>query len=122
RLFRPSETEFRKPPVPKQSLGTRSACLLFIVCASVFGAAAAPPPAGSELAAVYFGPGGPVRVTFHVTLDGRPVETVWAEVVDALFTFCDTNGDGVLDSAERAVFAPPRQRMRATDVAPADSG
>ena len=82
----------------------------------------APTPAGSQLAAVYFGPGGPVRLTLHVTIDGRSAETVWAEAVDALFNFCDTNGDGLLDAAERAVFAPPRQRMRATDVVSADAG
>jgi hypothetical protein len=75
---------------------------------------------GSILAAVYFGPAGPVRLTFHVTLDGRPVDAVWAEAVDSLFNFCDANGDGVLDAAEWAVFAPPR-RMRASDVNSADA-
>jgi Ca2+-binding EF-hand superfamily protein len=73
-------------------------------------------PAGSVREAVSFGPGGPVRVKFHVMLDGRPVDMVWAEAVDALFNLCDRNHDGVLDAAERAVFAPPR-RMRAQDVA-----
>ena len=78
-------------------------------------------PAGSRLDAVCFGPAGPVRLTFHVTVDGRPVDAVWAEAVDALFKFCDTNGDGVLDATERVVFAPPR-RMRATEVSTADAG
>jgi Ca2+-binding EF-hand superfamily protein len=98
-----------------------AAVMLGLLAAVVAADPQAPAPAGSTLAAVYFGPDGPVRMTFHVTIDGRPVDAIWAEAADALFNFCDTNGDGVLDSAERAVFAPPR-RMRAMDMVSADAG
>ncbi len=70
----------------------------------------APPEApGSVRDVVYFGPSGPVRLRFHIAIGGRPADAVWAEAIDALFAFCDRNGDGVLDERERAVFAPPRR-------------
>jgi Ca2+-binding EF-hand superfamily protein len=92
-------------------------CLLCVLFTSAVSSADNPAPAGSVREAIYFGPAGPVRLRFHVTLDGRPVDAVWAEAVDELFKLCDRNGDGMLDAAERAVFAPPR-RMRAADVVP----
>jgi Ca2+-binding EF-hand superfamily protein len=70
-------------------------------------------PSASVRDAVYFGPAGPVRIRLHVSIDGRPADTVWNEALDALFALRDANGDGALDAAERAplVTAPrvPRE-------------
>jgi Ca2+-binding EF-hand superfamily protein len=80
--------------------------------------AADPPaaPAASVREVVYFGPAGPVRIRLHVSLDGRPADAVWNEAVEALFTFCDRNGDGVLDQAERAAFVTPNRPPRDIEV------
>lgn len=99
---------------------------LMLITLGVLGGAALfvradPPSTGTVLRAIYFGPAGPVRIIFHITIDGRPVDAVWAEALDGLFTFCDTNGNGVLDATERAVFAPPR-RMRAANLPPNNVG
>jgi Ca2+-binding EF-hand superfamily protein len=90
-------------------------------------AAPDPPAASAEPArdareAVYFGPGGPVRIRTHVKFAGRPVDAVWATAVNRLFDLCDKNGDGILDAAERAVFAPPPRRGRPAPAAAPDEG
>jgi Ca2+-binding EF-hand superfamily protein len=70
-------------------------------------------PAGTPREAIYFGSAGPVRIQFHVTIAGRSADAVWADAVDKLFTYCDRNGDGVLDASERAFFAPPKRNREA---------
>jgi Ca2+-binding EF-hand superfamily protein len=89
------------------------------------GAAPEPPlPAATGASVrevVYFGGGAPVRMRFHISLAGRPVDEVWAEAVGKLFAFCDRNGDGALDAAERSALVAPR-RTRASAVAVPDAG
>src|SRR5947209_5540165 len=79
------------------------------------GAADPPAPAASVRDAVYFGPAGPVRIRLHISIDGRSADAAWDAAVDGLFAHCDRNGDGVLDTAERAAFAPPARRPRELD-------
>jgi Ca2+-binding EF-hand superfamily protein len=69
---------------------------------------------------VYWGPGGPIRIRLHLYIAARPADTVWSAAVSALFTFCDRNGDGVLDAAEQAPFVEPR-RGRDQQIVPDDS-
>jgi Ca2+-binding EF-hand superfamily protein len=84
---------------------------------AVVGAADPPAaPAASVREVVYFGPAGPVRIRLHVSLDGRPADAVWNEAVESLFVFCDRNGDGVLDPAERAAFMTPTRPPRDIEV------
>jgi Ca2+-binding EF-hand superfamily protein len=77
------------------------------------GTAWADEPAGQDV--VYFSADGPVRVRFTATIDGRPAEAVWREALDKLFALCDRDGDGQLDSKERAVFNQPRTAYRLVD-------
>jgi Ca2+-binding EF-hand superfamily protein len=66
------------------------------------------PAEGSVREIAYFGRGGPVRLHLQIQIDGRSADAVWKEAVDALFAFCDKNGDGELDAAELAIFARPQ--------------
>lgn len=79
-------------------------------------ASAQPPaakgPAASVREAVYFGPAGPVRIRLHISIDGRPVDVVWAEAVNGLFAHRDRDNNGQLDAAERTPFAPPARKGR----------
>src|SRR5207302_11248608 len=87
-----------------------AAAVLGLGLLAVVGEAQPPAPAGSPASvreAVYFGPAGPVRIRLHVSIDGRPADAVWAEAIDALFAFCDRNGDVVLDPAGLAAVARP---------------
>ena len=59
---------------------------------------------------VYWGAGGPIRIRLHLQIDGRSVDSAWSDAVQALFKFCDRNGDGILDSTELAPFSEPRGR------------
>ena len=90
-----------------------AALALALLAASTALLPAEPPPAagreGSPYEILYFGRGGPAHFRLHVLLDGRPADAVYAEAVEALFAFCDRNGDGELDAAEQAVLAPPRR-------------
>lgn len=70
--------------------------------------AAAPDPAGRAYTALYLGRGGPAHLQLHVQVNGRPADAVWIDAVQALFTFCDRDGDGQLDPVEQAVFTSPR--------------
>jgi Ca2+-binding EF-hand superfamily protein len=69
---------------------------------------AGPPPA-SQYEIAYFGLDGPARLRLLVSIDGRPADAVWQEAMDALFAFCDRNGDGELDATEQTILAPPRR-------------
>src|SRR5262249_18308964 len=76
---------------------------------------AEPPPAArrgspaSPYDILYFGRGSPAHFRLHVLMDGRPVDAVYAEAVEALFAFCDRDGDGELDAVEQTVLTPPRR-------------
>jgi Ca2+-binding EF-hand superfamily protein len=48
----------------------------------------------------------PVLVRMHVTIDGKPFQTVWEEFVEYVFKSLDRDGDGVL-SKEEAARTPP---------------
>ncbi len=61
---------------------------------------------------VYFGPAGPVRIRLQISIDGRPVDGVWLDAINALFAFRDRDNDGFLDVAERAPFALPTRAAR----------
>jgi Ca2+-binding EF-hand superfamily protein len=52
----------------------------------------------------------PVLVRLHVTVDGKPFQTVWEEFVEYLFKSLDGDGDGVL-SAEEAAHVPPASML-----------
>ena len=58
---------------------------------------------------VYWGAGGPTRIRLRLRIAGRPADLLWSEAVEALFAFCDRNGDGVLDPAEYAPFVEQRR-------------
>src|SRR5215472_10545960 len=94
----------------------RSAALTLAVLAALSALLSAePPPAArrgspaSPCEILYFGRGGPAHFRLHVLMNGRPADAVYAEAVEALFAFCDRDGDGELDAAEQAVLAPPRR-------------
>lgn len=72
--------------------------------------------ASSLQEAVYFGPAGSVRIRMHISVDGRPIETVWNEAIDGVFAFRDLNGDGGLDETERAPFDTPTRRVRDVEL------
>ena len=69
-----------------------------------------PKPSASIRDLIYWGAGGPVRIRLHLQVNDRPVDAVWSEAVNALFAFCDRNGDGVLEGEELAPFNEPRSR------------
>jgi Ca2+-binding EF-hand superfamily protein len=48
----------------------------------------------------------PVLVCMHVTIDGKPFQTVWEEFVEYVFKSLDRDGDGML-SKEEAERTPP---------------
>ncbi|OWK36113.1 EF-hand domain-containing protein [Fimbriiglobus ruber] len=98
-----------------RTIGTTLTAVILAVVSLAAAEPAPAPVAGSVRDVVYFGPGGPYRVRLHVAIDGKPVDAGWAAAVDALFAFCDRNGDGVLDQAERALLAPPALR-RGRDI------
>ena len=87
---------------------------------AVFFAAAEPPVSATASVrdVVYFGPAGPVRIRFHLSIDGRPADTAWADAIDAMFAFRDGNADGFLDAAERAPFAAQVRPGRDLDFSP----
>jgi Ca2+-binding EF-hand superfamily protein len=102
-----------------QRIRANSATLIAFMMIAGVGAANPPAPAtptASVRDAVYFGPAGPVRIRFLLSIGGRPADTVWTEAIDGLFAFCDRNGDGVLDPTERAIFSPPTDRRRELDL------
>ena len=70
-----------------------------------------PLPNASVRDILYLGRGGPTRLCLHMTIAGRPVDAVWSEAVTALFTFCDRNGDGMLDAKELEPFSEPRRAL-----------
>jgi hypothetical protein len=98
----------------------RSAVLaLAVLAARTAPLSAELPPAaqhGSPCEILYFGRGGPAHFRLHVLLDRRPADAVYAEAVEALFAFCDRNGDGELDAGERAVLTSPPRRGRQREI------
>lgn len=66
--------------------------------------------------AIFFSSDGPVRVRYTATIEGRAANTVWHESLTKLFAFCDRNGDGFLDSRERAAFNRPRMAYSFVDA------
>ncbi len=93
------------------------ACRAAAVLAAVCGAAAClvadepnkPHDPVTSRTLVYLGPGGPVRIRVDGRIGGRPVDAVWSEAVEALFTFADRNGDGVLEGPELTPFLATRR-------------
>jgi Ca2+-binding EF-hand superfamily protein len=89
-------------------------CVYFVLHLS--GTSAEPPlPIAQTFSvreAVYFGPAGPVRIRFHISIDGRPADAVWNDAINSLFTFCDRDGDGSLNMAERGPFVTPTRAGR----------
>lgn len=105
------------------SARTSAVAVLGLTLFAAIRAADPPPTAPSPVAptasvrdVVYFGPAGPVRIRLHVSIDGRPVDTVWTEAIDALFALRDTNSDGSLDTAERAPFVTAPRVPREPEV------
>ena len=101
----------------------RRTALLFLVVSCLLSPAswsqadpAPAAPAASVRDVIYFGPAGPVRIRLRVSLDGRPADAVWNKAVESLFAYRDRNGDGVLDTQERAAFTAPTRPPRDIDV------
>jgi hypothetical protein len=69
----------------------------------------APAAPGTAQDLIFFTGDGPVRVRVSVTIGGRPAEELWRAALDALFGYCDRNGDGSLDAKERQVFQNGRR-------------
>ncbi|HJZ56711.1 MAG TPA: EF-hand domain-containing protein, partial [Gemmataceae bacterium] len=69
----------------------------------------APAAPGTAQDLIFFTGDGPVRVRVSVTIAGRPAEEVWRAALDALFGYCDRNGDGSLDANERQAFQSGRR-------------
>ncbi len=55
----------------------------------------------------------PVLVRLHVTIDGKPFQTVWEEFVASMFKSLDRDGDGFLN-ADEAIHTPPAGVLFAT--------
>ena len=53
---------------------------------------------------IYWGGRTGSHSLLQLQVNDRPVDAVWSEAVNALFAFCDRNGDGVLEGEELAPF------------------
>jgi Ca2+-binding EF-hand superfamily protein len=58
---------------------------------------------------VWFAEKRPVLLRLHLTVDGRPLASVWDDYVTRIFNYLDANGDGFLDKVEA-------QRVPSADV------
>ena len=117
RLARPCSTSpltrAGKPPVAPRSWRVIAAVLLGSLAGALLAAdPPAPPRRATAQDLLFFTADGPVRVRLSVTLDGKPAEDVWRAALDGLFAFCDRNGDGSLESSERAAFTDSGRRDR----------
>lgn len=88
--------------------GAFASCLACVV--ALARPADAPGSSESIRDLVYWGAGGPIRIRLHLQINERSVDATWSEAVEALFKFCDRNGDGILDPTELAPFNEPRGR------------
>jgi len=53
---------------------------------------------------------GPVRVKLMISVEKQTAEASWRAAVDALFDFCDRDGNGSLSAAERSAFVNKNNR------------
>lgn len=88
----------------------RMACCFLAAALAVLPAAAAG-GTGTGHSLVFVGPERPVLVRVHIELDGKPVVPGQIPGLDALFTFLDRDGDGVL--GEQEVKLAPRAQVLA---------
>jgi Ca2+-binding EF-hand superfamily protein len=75
--------------------------------------AAAPmtrPASANEQDIVFLAESRPILVRIHARIDGKPVESAWADFMKYLFAYLDVNGDGVL-SKEEAERAPSVEQI-----------
>jgi Ca2+-binding EF-hand superfamily protein len=68
---------------------------------------AAPAPSRDYVDLVYFAEAQPVLLRLHITVDGKPLTTLWEDCITRVFNYLDTNGDGFLDKSEVQRVPPP---------------
>jgi Ca2+-binding EF-hand superfamily protein len=79
------------------------------------GKAATPPAADGPYDVVFLAKSRPVVVRLDIRVDRKPLPAAWNELIDYLFKYADTNGDGVL-SAQEAEAAPDPASLNASGV------
>lgn len=88
-------------------------CSLFLVVLPVL-VLADDPSAGSQTTPtddvqdlVFLDAARPVRIRLHITIDGKPYQTVWKSYIHKLFQYLDRDKDGILtkEEGENAVSA-----------------
>jgi Ca2+-binding EF-hand superfamily protein len=76
-------------------------CLAAIALLALIGSAsAADAPQADHQDLIYLGPGGPLRLRFHIQCDDKPVSQRWEAYGDRLFKHFDADGNGSLDAKE----------------------
>ncbi len=68
------------------------------------------PSPATTLEVMLFSNDGPVRVKLLISVEQQTAETAWRAATDALFDFCDRDGNGSLSAAERVAFVGNNNR------------